>query len=317
VTPTRREALAAGVTALSLGAAAGQPAAEVIDTHTHFYDPTRPGGVPWPGKDDRVLYRPVLPAEYRRLAAPLGVTGTVVVEASPRVEDTDWLLGLAKDDPFLLGVVGRLVPSDRDFVRHLTRLAADPKFVGIRVSATEVRACRTDRDQLDRLKALADAGRTLDVNGDHRAFTEAAWLADRIPGVRIVVNHLGNPLIDGRDPPAEWLDALKAAAAVQTVWCKLSALADSTRRREQRAPTAPAFYRPVLDAAWAAFGTDRLVFGTNWPVSDHYAPLARVVALATEFVKGKGDAVYRKVMAENAREAYRLPRLALLLRRRR
>ncbi|MFO0797169.1 MAG: amidohydrolase family protein [Gemmataceae bacterium] len=308
MTPTRREALTAGVTALSLGAAAGQPAAEVIDTHTHFYDPTRPGGVPWPGKDDRVLYRPVLPAEYRRLAAPLGVSGTVVVEASPRVEDTDWLLTLAKDDPFLLGVVGRLFPQDRDFSRNLTRLAADPKFVGIRVAAAEVRACRTDRDQFDRLKALADAGRTLDINGNHEAFTEAAWLAGRLPSLRIVVNHLGNPLIDGRAPPAEWLDALKAAAAAKTVWCKLSALADSTRRREQRAPAEAAFYRPVLDAAWAAFGADRLVFGTNWPVSDHYAPLPRVVALATEFVKGKGDAAYRKVMSTSPREAYRLPR---------
>ena len=306
--PTRREVLAAGVTALSLGAADGQPAAEVIDTHTHFYDPSRPGGVPWPGRDDRVLYRPVLPAEYRRLAAPLGVTGTVVVEASPRVEDNDWLLGLAKDDPFLLGVVGRLLPADRDFARNLTRLAADPKFVGIRVTAGEVRACRTDRDQLDRLKALADAGRTLDVNGGHEAFTEAAWLAGRLPALRIVVNHLGNTLIDGCAPPAAWLDALNTAAAAKTVWCKLSALADSTRRREQRAPAELAFYRPVLDAAWAAFGAERLVFGTNWPVSDHYAPLARVVALAAEFVRAKGDAAYRKVMASNAREAYRLPR---------
>lgn len=304
MTPTRREVLAAGVGAVSLAAAGAQPAPEVIDTHTHFYDPTRPEGVPWPGKDDRVLYRPVLPAEYRRLAAPLGVTGTVVVEASPRVEDNDWLLRLAKDDPFLLGVVGRLLPADRDFTRHLARLAADPKFVGIRVTADEV---RTDRDQFDRLAGLAATDRTLDVNGGHEAFEQAAWLADRLPGLRIVVNHLGNPLIDGNEPPAAWLAAVKAAAAAKTVWCKLSALADSTRRREQRAPAEAPFYRPVLDAAWAAFGEDRLVFGTNWPVSDHYAPLSRVVTLAADYVKQKGDAAYRKVMGANAREAYRLP----------
>jgi L-fuconolactonase len=308
VTPTRREALAAGVAALSLAPAAVQPAAEVIDTHTHFYDPTRPGGVPWPGKDDRVLYRPVLPAEYRRLAAPFGVTGTVVVEASPRVEDNDWLLRLAADDPFLLGVVGRLLPSDPTFTRHLTRLAADPKFVGIRITADEVRAALADRDQLDRLRTLADAGRTLDVNGGPEVLGLAARLAERLPGARIVVNHLGNPLIDGRDPPAAWLDGLKAAAAARNVWCKLSALADSTRRRNQTAPADLVFYRPVMDAAWAAFGEDRLLFGTNWPVSDHYAPLARVVALAADYVRGKGDAAYRKVMGANARAAYRLPR---------
>jgi L-fuconolactonase len=308
VNPSRREALAAGAAALSFAAAAAQPPTEVIDTHTHFYDPTRPGGVPWPGKDDRVLYRPVLPAEYRRLAAPLGVTGTVVVEASPRVEDNDWLLRLAKDDPFLVGVVGRLHPADDDFARHLTRLAAEPKFRGIRISSTEVRAALDAPAQLDRLKALRDANLTLDVNGGAEVLPLAARLADRLAGLRVVVNHLANPLIDGRDPPADWLDGLKLAAAGKTVWCKLSALADSTRRREQQAPADAAFYRPVLDAAWAAFGADRLVFGTNWPVSDHYAPLARVVSLAADFVRGKGDAAVRRVMAANAREAYALRR---------
>jgi predicted TIM-barrel fold metal-dependent hydrolase len=306
--PTRRTALAAGVGALAIPAAAADPPAEVIDTHTHFYDPTRPEGVPWPGQDDRVLYRAVLPAEYRRLAAPLGVTGTVVVEASPRLEDNDWLLGLARCDAFLLGVVGHLRMADAEFPRHLARLAAGPKFRGIRINAADVRDALEMPARLDRLKALRDAGLTLDVNGGPEILPLAARVADRLPGLRVVVNHLGNPLIDGREPPAAWLDGLKAAAAGKTVWCKMSALADGTRRQNQGAPADPAFYRPVMDAAWAAFGADRLLFGTNWPVSDHYAPLARVVALAADFVRGKGDAAVRKVMGANAREAYRLPR---------
>ncbi len=304
---TRRDVFAAGVAAVSFPAAAADVPVEVIDTHTHFYDPTRPGGVPWPGKDDRVLYRPVLPAEYRRLAAPLGISGTVVVEASPRVEDNDWLLRLAKDDPFLLGVVGRLLPTDADFVRHLARFSAEPKFRGIRVTSAEVRAALDAPAQLDRLKALRDAGLALDANGGPEVLPLVARLADRLAGLRVVVNHLGNPLIDGKEPPAAWLDGLEAAAAGKTVWCKLSALVDSTRRRDRMAPADPAYYRPVMDAAWAAFGADRLLFGTNWPVSDHYAPLPQVVALATEFAKGKGEVAFRKVMGANARAAYRLP----------
>jgi len=83
----------------------------VIDTHTHFYDPTRAEGVPWPGKDSQLLYRPVLPAEWQTLVKPLGVTGTVVVEASSWVEDNQWLLDLAaRHDrerlPGMLGIVG-------------------------------------------------------------------------------------------------------------------------------------------------------------------------------------------------------------------
>ncbi|MFM9197983.1 MAG: hypothetical protein ACKOWG_20040, partial [Planctomycetia bacterium] len=91
-------AAAGAAPALRDGAARAADAAKspaVIDTHTHFYDPTRPGGVPWPGKGDPLLYHPMLPGEWERIVAPLGVTGTVVVEASPLVEDNQWLLDLA------------------------------------------------------------------------------------------------------------------------------------------------------------------------------------------------------------------------------
>src|SRR3990172_1342684 len=90
-------------------------AGPIIDCHTHFYDPTRPEGVPWPSKDDKLLYRRVLPEDYKRVARPLGVTGTVVVEASPWVEDNEWVLDLAAKDPFLVGLVGHLDPKNDPF----------------------------------------------------------------------------------------------------------------------------------------------------------------------------------------------------------
>src|SRR5262245_50765938 len=85
--------------------------APIIDCHTHFYDPTRPEGVPWPSKDDKLLYRPVLPADFIAIARPLSVTGTVVVEASPRVEDNQWVLDRAAEEPFIVGLVGNLAPG--------------------------------------------------------------------------------------------------------------------------------------------------------------------------------------------------------------
>src|SRR5262245_11965295 len=112
--PTRRDALKAGIAAGISGLMtepAGAFAADsahmpIVDTHTHFYDPLRPQGVPWPGKNDAALYRTVLPADYRKLGDPTGVTGTVIVESSPWVEDNQWILNLAEHDPFVLGLVG-------------------------------------------------------------------------------------------------------------------------------------------------------------------------------------------------------------------
>jgi predicted TIM-barrel fold metal-dependent hydrolase len=248
--PTRRDVLrAAALAPAAAGAAAADPPPPVIDTHTHFYDPTRPQGVPWPGKADRVLYRPVLPAEYRKLAAPLGVTGTVVVEASPWVEDNQWLLDLAKNEPFLVGVVGRLLPAADDFTKNLDRFARDPRFRGIRITHDEVKAALTTPAQLDRLRALGDHGLTLDVNGGPEVLVDAGTLAGKLPKVTVVVNHLGNPAVDGTEPPRAWRDGLRAAAGRPNVWCKLSALVGGTRRSDGTAPADPGFYRPVLDAA--------------------------------------------------------------------
>ena len=79
-----------------------------IDTHTHFYDPTRPQGVPWPKPEEKLLYQPYYPAQFRALTRPLGVVGTVVVEASPWVEDNQWILDLARDNDDIVGFIGNL-----------------------------------------------------------------------------------------------------------------------------------------------------------------------------------------------------------------
>jgi hypothetical protein len=133
--------------------AAGIP---TIDTHTHFYDPRRTLGVPWPSRDDPFLYRPVLPPEYRKLSQPLGVVGTVVVEASSWLEDNQWLLDLAESDPFLVGIVGQLAPGTPGFQKHLERFAANRLFRGIRIGGgnllqqIETAAFLTDLRQLPR-----------------------------------------------------------------------------------------------------------------------------------------------------------------------
>lgn len=122
-------------------AASSEPgdAVTVIDTHTHFYDPTRPEGVPWPPKEDRLLYRRVLPDDYRDLRQPRRVTGTVVVEASPWVEDKQWILDLAARDPLIVGYVGNLAVGANGFPSHLKRFAANRLFRGLRINASQLK----------------------------------------------------------------------------------------------------------------------------------------------------------------------------------
>jgi len=300
----RRAFLATGVGGLLAASTSAddKPKPEIVDAHTHFYDPTRPQGVPWPARDDKALYRPVLPAEYEKLARPLGVVGTVVVEASPWVEDNQWLLDLAAKNPFLLGVVGHLDPAADEFDKNLGRFARDPLFRGIRISHDDLKAGLTGK-LVDRYKLLVDRDLTLDVNGGPDLPADVARLAAKLPSLRIVINHAANLKVDGREPPKAWKEGMTAAAGHPSVFCKVSALVEQTGRKE--APRDVGYYRPVLDALWNLFGEDRLVFGSNWPVSDRAAPLAGIVAIVRDYVATEGDRAAAKFFAVNSRAAYK------------
>ena len=104
----RRRTFLAGATA-AFGATQS-----IIDTHVHFYDPTRPQGVPWPPKTESLLYKPVFPKSYQSLVEPLGVKGAVVVEQVPGARTINGA-DLAKENPVIVALVGHLDPGTPPF----------------------------------------------------------------------------------------------------------------------------------------------------------------------------------------------------------
>ncbi len=220
----------------------------MIDTHTHFYDPTRPEGVPWPPRDNKQLYRPVLPNDYRALPVPQPVTGTVVVEASPWVEDNQWVLDLAANEPFIVGFVGNLPVGTKQFAGHLKRFAANKLFRGIRIRDRKLDGTLDDAAFVSDLRLLVDHDLSLDLVGGKEILTFADRLAKELPGLRIVLDHLAGVVVDGKPPPAEWLERMRALAGRPNVFCKVSGLVEGTGRRDGSAPRDVEFYRPVLDA---------------------------------------------------------------------
>jgi len=279
----------------------------VIDCHTHFYDPSRPQGVPWPRPSDAVLYRPVYPRDYRAVSRPLGVTGTVVVEASAWLDDNDWVLNLAAEDPLIVGFVGRLTPGDPSFAGVLSRLSRNPLFRGIRVSGAEIDGL-TDTARLRDLAALADHDLSLDVNGGVASLATVAAVARAVPGLRIIVDHVANVAIDGKAPPADWVTGMALVSGRANVFCKVSGLVEGTGRRDGTAPADVDFYRHVLDAVWERFGEERLLYGSNWPVSEVFAPFETVHAIVTQYFNGRGERAARRYFSENARTVYKWKR---------
>ncbi len=310
--PASRRAFIQQATAFVAGAlVARTEAAErgaIVDCHTHFYDPSRPEGVPWPAKDDAVLYRTVLPRNFLEQAAPLGVTQTVVVEASPRVEDNAWLLELAAANPAVVGVVGNLAPGTPQFAGLLKRFAANRRFRGIRINHDVLRTGLERPPFVADIGLIADLGLELDVNGGPETPADAARLAKKLPALTIVINHLANVDIAGGPPPENWLANMRAAAEHANMFCKVSALVEHARPNAAgRIPAEVDYYRPTLDAIWQAFGDDRLIYGSNWPVSDRFAPYRTVFAIVSDYVRGRGGAAAEKFFRSNARAVYRWP----------
>lgn len=298
--------IGSATSATALSAAEAPPASRIVDTHTHFYDPTRPQGVPWPGKGTP-LYRTVLPDDWAKVALPHGVTHTVIVEASEWLEDNQWILDLAAKDKRIVGFAGNLDPLSPDFAANLKRFAANPLFRGIRnrrpngqlSNIVDTPEFRTS------MKLMADAGLELDVNGGgSKGFEAVAKLAGEMPDLRIVIDHVGGSG-DPRQLKDEWKEGMRLAGKHKNVFCKVSALVEQTKDEYGKAPRETEFYLPILDHVWECFGEDRVVYGSNWPVSDKGAPYDVVFRIVKEYFSAKGKEACEKYFWKNSLVAYR------------
>ncbi|MFN0088396.1 MAG: amidohydrolase family protein [Blastocatellia bacterium] len=287
--------------AVAVGAfdpAPGAPAA--IDTHTHFYDIARTEGVPWPPKSEPVLYRTHLPPEFQVLSEPHNVAGTVIVEASPWVEDNQWILDLAADYPFVVGFIGNLEAGKPEFAANLRRFARNPLFRGLRLGARAIAGGMGQRPFEDDLRRMADARLTLDVVGGSAMLSDVRRVAALAPKLRMVIDHLPFEEWDGK--PEVMRQGLAPIARLPNVYIKIS---NVVRRREGGVIEDPAFYRPGLDVLWELFGADRLVFGSNWPVSNRIAPYATLHGIVAGYFRAKGPLAAEKYFRNNSKAAYR------------
>jgi L-fuconolactonase len=279
----------------------------IIDAHVHLFDPTRVQGVPWPTKEDGVLYQPALPNRYRTVVTDLGVTGAIVVEASPWLEDNQWVLEVASGDAIIVGVIGYLRPGTPSFRSHLDRLQSNQLFRGIRYGNlwdADLTADLSNTEFVSDLELLAGAGLALDVaDPTPRLISEVVRITDKVPSLRVIIDHL--PQLD---PPTEvhahknYEGNLLELSKRPQVFVKMS---EVLRRVRDNVPNDLNFYRPRLDELWDLFGQDRLLYGSDWPNSDLWAPYSTVLKLAREYFVGKGPSVAKKFFFENSVAAYR------------
>lgn len=279
----------------------------IIDCHIHLFDPTRPQGVPWPNRNNTLLYKPALPARYRALASPLGIRGAIEVECSTWLEDNQWVLDVAEQDTIMVGTMGDLVPGAPEFRAQLDRFGRNPLFRGIRYGNLWGRNLGAELERpafVADLRALAGAGLALDTANPNAALIAAVVrLTDQVPGLRVIVDHLPqmNPPADPAALRAHQANLRELGQRPQ-VYVKVS---EVLRRVDRRVPVDPAFYRDRLEEIWGVFGEDRVLFGSDWPNSDQWGALPDVLNVVRTFFTTKGRAVAEKYFWKNSVAAYR------------
>ncbi|KAA6455731.1 amidohydrolase [Acidobacteria bacterium AB60] len=302
------KATAAAMAASAIGASGTSAAAvPVIDAHIHLFDPTRPGGVPWPPASDSVLSRPALPPRYEALSRPHGVVGAIAVECSPWVADNFWLQDVVQRNPGIVGFIGDLAPEAPEFGAALDLLRRGELFLGIRYGNLwnrDLAAAAHNPRFLAGLKLVAQAGLIFETaNPDPQLIAAVVAISDAVPDLRIVLDHLPHAERPKNAAARDGFDRnLRELASRPQVFAKGSEI---LKQSEGRVAVDVKLYRDGLDRLWDLFGEDRMLFGSDWPNSDSLANYDETFGVAQRYISGRGGKAQEKYFWRNSVSAYR------------
>jgi L-fuconolactonase len=270
-----------------------------IDAHQHFwrYDAAQYPWIP----EGSPLHRDWLPADLAEIQMPLGFDGSVAVQARQGIEESDWLLGLADADPRVKAVVGWVDLRSPDVAKDLRRLARHPRFAGVRHVVQE----EPDDDFMMRpdflrgIALLREFGLTYDILIYPRQLPAALRLVAQFPKQAFVLDHIAKPSIkDGTLSP--WREQIRELARSENVLCKVSGMVTEA---DHRAWTTEQF-RPYLDTVFEAFGTSRLMWGSDWPVCLFAAEYSQCLGLVTDYAGTLSEREKRALFGGNCAQFY-------------
>ncbi|MEX0368194.1 MAG: amidohydrolase [Ruegeria sp.] len=277
-----------------------------IDAHHHLWHPAR-GDYDWMPKDNATLNRAYAPQDLAPHLERHGIDGTVIVQAAARVEETEYMLGLADATPWIKGVVGWIDFEDESQLSALQRLAAHPAFLGVRPMIQDIPDVNWMlRDDVQwAYRALIDLDLTFDALGFPQHIPNFLSLMARYPDMRVVYDHCMKPQIrdqqSGADAFGAWADGMTELADKTTGCVKFSGLvteADTGWSVED--------IRPFATHILTAFGADRVMWGSDWPVCRLQSEYDEWHALAQDLTAYLSQDERAQVFGGTAARFYRL-----------
>ncbi|WP_428028133.1 amidohydrolase family protein [Altererythrobacter sp.] len=263
----------------------------MIDAHQHFWSLANPFA-DWPTSDLEAIHRDFGPADLEPLLAEAGVTGTVLVQAAPAVEETRYILALAERTAHVKAVVGWIDFAAADAIEQMGTLSHNPWLKGLRpmIQSEPEPGWILQTSFEPVFEAMTAVGLRFDALVRQDQISDIAALAARHPDLPIVLDHCGKPAIAESDP-AKWQKSITDLAAHPNVHCKVSGL-----WTEAGEDCTPAAIKPYVDTVRAAFGEERLMWGSDWPVlnlaGSYQAWLDQALALFDDLSSTQRAAVF-------------------------
>lgn len=274
-----------------------------IDSHHHFwnYDPVEYG---WIGPEMSVLKRDFLPSHLADEIAQAGVEGVVSVQARQTVAETEWLLGMAAQHEFIRGVVGWVPLASPDVAAVLEPLAQSPWLKAVRhvVQDEPDDAFVLGTDFNHGIAQLRQYGLVYDILIYAKQLANSIQFVDQHPGQPFVLDHIAKPTIHSAEFHRAWADELRELARRENVICKFSGVVTEVRDASWSTDS----IRPYWDVAIEAFGAERLMFGSDWPVCLLRSDYVRWVSTVRELIADMSPTEQANVMGATACHTYSL-----------
>lgn len=277
----------------------------IIDSHHHFWDRSLSQfDYSWQEKTElEKICQSFLPEHLKPQIDATGVDKTIFVQTQHNLLENDWALGLTESHDWIAGIVGWVDLASPDCESQVERLKEHTKFVGVRhVVQDEPDDDFILRDNvLNGLKVLEKHNLPYDLLFYVKHLKHASTIAQKFPELKLVINHLAKPQIKNRQWEG-WIEDFKTAAQYPNVWCKLSGLATEADWNTWN----PDDLKIYVDAAIEHFGTERCMFGSDWPVCKLAGSYEDVFDSMIQCIGGVSEGEREKILGLNAAEFYNL-----------
>jgi L-fuconolactonase len=273
----------------------------MIDSHQHFWNPDR-GDYDWlvPGS---ALDRTFQPEDLKPLLLESGVEGSILVQAAPTAAETDYLLGLARANPWVLGVIGWVDLAAGDAAAQVRTRVREPGLVGVRPMLQDMPDRTWILSEATRagLEAVQAVGLVFDALVRWPQLPSIIALAERHPQLSIVLDHAGKPPFGDDSAWSDWQRQIRALAQFPNVACKLSGLLTECPARGGRDAV-----DPCVGLLLDFFGPERLLWGSDWPVATTVVGYADWLSYCRSRVERHASTYAAAIFGGNARRIYKL-----------